>query len=1120
MARDNINSPYYEDNGEGAATYNKIVEWLNEAALSTESSVKVDNLRKVQEIIFNSAQSSLLDNFLHEVLVFQTDRNADVRKLIIGFIEEACKKDPDILPKVVMNINLLLQDNSAQVQKRVIQAAGPIYKVALKWLAKAKSITEEMEAAWKLFGQIKQQIINMIDNDNDGIRTLAVKFLEFIVLLQTYPEVDGLPRESDFSLEDIPFTLKIARRRKLEEEAQELFQLLIKFHGSPHISSVNLMTCMGSLVLIAKLRPQLMGKVVTALESLHINLPPTLSKSQVSSVRKHLKLQLLNLLKLPTSIDFHNNITTLLTDLGATYQEVLKAYPKADDIRKYKQKRSQETSHSDVPMKKMKMDQEFDDNEPETEYGENKRKSENAVDITEKFIAERLTAEFATQLVMLSMAKLPEIMPPHFSSTYTPIAAAGTKGQIRHVARLMATQLTAINLGPGVKLAKKTIKAVIEDDDEEMQYTKTLVPSTTGDVKKVEEKGKTTLVPAGSKQNKLSRLKTLKLQEITKPLKEEVKNSLMVSAFEKILEADKAAVDGGVSATRTKIITFMASTFSPQLRAATLNYIKADIKSRIDLGISWLYEEYSFMQGFNRFPFCLKQDKKPDENYNNLLHTIINEVMFEAKLDLRDREVLLNRLYLEVPLITDDAMDLLKDMCCDEVKAPLGLKLLEDLIVKRPPRQMNLLNALLVHTSHENLIIRSEALTRVVSLYNRKDLSNIIEEYSVFYLGFLKLPLPPDVLFGNDRGRPEKTDAWTEETIKACLYLLMALLPINEKMIHELARVYVATAADVKRTIIRLLEQPVRGMGMNSPELLLLVEQCPKGAETLVTRVIHVLTDKVPPSAELVERVRDLYRSRVSDVRFLIPVLNGLKKEEVIDALPKLIKLNPIVVKEVFNRLLGTHSETTEFTSPITPAELLIALHTIDPSKCELKIVIKATSLCFAERQVYTQETLAVVLQQLMEINPLPTLLMRTVIQSLTIYPRLIGFVMNILQRLILKQVWKQKKVWEGFIKCCQRTKPQSFQVLLQLPAPQLAEVFKECPDIRNPLLDHVMTFTEHQRKHIQKNVMDLLLGNQTVIIDDDSEYVPPPSVPELIVDIKKEPVDPSEPPPPGIISD
>lgn len=44
-------------------------------------------------------------------------------------------------------------------------------------------------------------------------------------------------------------------------------------------------------------------------------------------------------------------------------------------------------------------------------------------------------------------------------------------------------------------------------------------------------------------------------------------------------------------------------------------------------------------------------------------------------------------------------------------------------------------------------------------------------------------------------------------------------------------------------------------------------------------------------------------------------------------------------------------------------------------------------------------------MQQLMEHSPLPMLLMRTVIQSLTMYPRLGGFVMNILSRLIVKQV-------------------------------------------------------------------------------------------------------------------
>ena len=95
-----------------------------------------------------------------------------------------------------------------------------------------------------------------------------------------------------------------------------------------------------------------------------------------------------------------------------------------------------------------------------------------------------------------------------------------------------------------------------------------------------------------------------------------------------------------------------------------------------------------------------------------------------------------------------------------------------------------------------------------------------------------------------------------------------------------------------------------------------------------------------PPSEELVSKVRELYQTRVSDVRFLIPVINGLTKKEVIAALPKLIKLNPNVVKEVFNRLLGTHNNESGV-SPVTPAELLIALHTIDPNKAELKTVIK-----------------------------------------------------------------------------------------------------------------------------------------------------------------------------------
>ena len=82
----------------------------------------------------------------------------------------------------------------------------------------------------------------------------------------------------------------------------------------------------------------------------------------------------------------------------------------------------------------------------------------------------------------------------------------------------------------------------------------------------------------------------------------------------------------------------------------------------------------------------------------------------------------------------------------------------------------------------------------------------------------------------------------------------------------------------------------------------------------------------------------------------------------------------------------------------------LIGLHNIDPSKYDWKTIIKATGLCF-QKSMYTMEVLTIVLQQLMEQREIPLLLMRTVIQSVAIWPHLIGFTMNILQRLIVKQV-------------------------------------------------------------------------------------------------------------------
>lgn len=62
----------------------------------------------------------------------------------------------------------------------------------------------------------------MIDFENDGIRTNAIKFLEGIVIWQTSAENedgDHQKKGSDFSLKSIPNNLKLLKRRKLEDEA-------------------------------------------------------------------------------------------------------------------------------------------------------------------------------------------------------------------------------------------------------------------------------------------------------------------------------------------------------------------------------------------------------------------------------------------------------------------------------------------------------------------------------------------------------------------------------------------------------------------------------------------------------------------------------------------------------------------------------------------------------------------------------------------------------------------------------------------------------------------------------------------------------------------------------------
>uniref|UniRef100_A0A2S2QQH0 Symplekin n=1 Tax=Sipha flava TaxID=143950 RepID=A0A2S2QQH0_9HEMI len=787
----------------------QVTSILNEAAVAPDENTKLDLLLKAKEVLVYQ-DPKLLPQFINDVIAYQNDHSSTIRKFVVAFIEECCNKEKSNVCVTLPNLLMLIKDRSLIVQKRVVQAASNIYRAGLQWISVIDLPSSDLSNVWQDLSSLKSNIINMIDNDNEGIRTQVIKFMETVILVQTYKSEGGIDRENDMSLEDIPLTLKVTRRRRLEDEARVMFDLLSRFCHSSNVGCANLMTCIGSLTLIAKFRVSFIGKVLIALETLTKNIPSSLTQSQSNSVQKNLKLQLLSLLRLPASTEHQQTIGKLLLDIGASNQEIMKALQvlsKNEDGKKLL--RSLKRKNDDVDDKKTDKD----------EIPEKKRctdgtlVSDTNINMVKSWVLEHFSSESITNLIMTFMPKLPSKMPSAFETNYTPISAAGTDCHKQYVAKLLATLLCSSDV------VIPDLKYIKQDDDE-------LVDGIKEETLKMEEEDILLAQPAELN------LKNCHID----PIEAE---ELSLDALLRILETSKIIKSKQLREIHTKVITKMAVICSDDFRNTILDWICLNLTKHMNLGLSWLYEEYSVNQGFIKLPTAFRNSLSAEQNYNTVLCALIRAAL--NGLDSKEKEDALTMLYFESPFITDDAVDILKEICS---KHAFGLVILNELVSKRPPRQLVYLNALLFYTSHKDEQLREMALNFISKLYKNKDLKNIIEEYATFYLGFLRLQIPPDVLFGHETGRLVKSELWDEDSTTACLYLYFMLMTDNYELIHELAAVFTHAPGEVKRSIIKLLPQPIQNMSMNSPELFRLLEDMPKGAETMITRVLHIVTEK------------------------------------------------------------------------------------------------------------------------------------------------------------------------------------------------------------------------------------------------------------------------------------
>ncbi|XP_048439131.1 symplekin [Pyrus x bretschneideri] len=456
-----------------------------------------------------------------------------------------------------------------------------------------------------------------------------------------------------------------------------------------------------------------------------------------------------------------------------------------------------------------------------------------------------------------------------------------------------------------------------------------------------------------------------------------------------------------------------------------------------------------------------------------------------------------SRLLGEVPILPDSTLKLLDDLCYSDVidqhgkdvrdieRVTQGLGAVWSLILGRPHYRQSFLDITLKCAVHPQDEIRAKSIRLVANkLYKLSYLSEMIEKFATNMLMSAVEQSPSGIehsqsestgqrvegmvgsqetLIGDfetlESGNTENDSTRKDQPVPAMSFpevqrlisLFFALCTKKPSLIELVFNTYGHAPKAVKQAFHRHIPVLIRALGSSYSELLKIISDPPQGSENLLMLVLQILTQETSPSADLIATVKHLYETKLKDVTILIPMLSALSKNEVLPIFPRLVAL-PL---EKFQTALAHILQGSAHTGPaLTPAEVLVSIHGIVPEKdgLPLKKITDACSACFEQRTVFTQQVLAKALNQMVDQTPLPLLFMRTVIQAIDAFPSLVDFVMEILSKLVSKQVWRMPKLWFGFLKCASQTQPHSFPVLLQLPPQQLESALNKYANLRGPL--------------------------------------------------------------------
>lgn len=207
---------------------------------------------------------------------------------------------------------------------------------------------------------------------------------------------------------------------------------------------------------------------------------------------------------------------------------------------------------------------------------------------------------------------------------------------------------------------------------------------------------------------------------------------------------------------------------------------------------------------------------------------------------------------------------------------------------------------------------------------------------------------------------------------------------------------------------------------------------------------------------------------------YLPKMINSMSAEDfVTTAAPKICSTNQLINStQLFVQLHGAAGTGVPLKNLIEVFQVIFtqAKASINTTTTNITTTTTNTSSNINNSTVNDQEgnllfgvsVIAAGLSQLVDQSPLPTLLGRSLLQSVPLLsptsPALNGaFLLSLLARLIPRKIWESGKLWEGWVRCCRALLPNSLSLLLQLPSAQLEKLLNENgADLKGPLKEYL----------------------------------------------------------------